>query len=206
MHKLTPYWLWLFLSACGGKTSEQVVSDSAQSNGSAGVTQDRGEDETVTGSAGDSAVPPAESACPTQEQIRQQMLATVNLARAEARECGDTAMPAVAALSWNERLTQAAYRHSADMANYDFFSHTGLDGGSVSTRASEHGYDWRWVGENLAAGQSTVAQVVAGWLTSPGHCRNLMKEEFVEMGAACEENDDSHYRYYWTQVLAQPQE
>ena len=40
------------------------------------------------------------------------------------------------------------------------------------------------VGENIAAGQGSAQQVVAGWLASPGHCANILSRRFAEMGAA----------------------
>jgi len=134
--------------------------------------------------------------------FEQEMLSAVNTARAKARKCGSTNMPAVAALTWNGKLQQAAFAHSSNMANYDFFSHTGLDGKGVSQRVSDEGYNWRAVGENIAAGQPDVTAVMSGWLQSPGHCSNIMSANFTEMGAAVVTNNSASYRIYWTQVFA----
>ncbi|MGO1693891.1 MAG: CAP domain-containing protein [Marinobacter sp.] len=55
-----------------------------------------------------------------------------------------------------------------------------------------------------AAGQNSVDQVVDGWLSSPGHCANIMRVEFTEMGAARIEAPGSKYSPVWTQVFARP--
>jgi uncharacterized protein YkwD len=39
-------------------------------------------------------------------------------------------------------------------------------------------------GENIAAGQMTPEEAVAGWLRSPGHCANLMNGGYSEMAVA----------------------
>jgi uncharacterized protein YkwD len=134
--------------------------------------------------------------------FEQEMLSAVNTARATGRQCGGANMPAVSALTWNGQLEQAAFSHSSNMANYDFFSHTGLDGKEVSQRVRDEGYNWRAVGENIAAGSPDVVAVMAGWLSSPGHCSNIMSENFTEMGAAVVTNNSASYRIYWTQVFA----
>ena len=132
----------------------------------------------------------------------QEMLSAVNRARAHARKCGGRSMPAVAQLSWNKQLQQAAYVHSSNMAKYEFFSHTGLDGKEVSHRARDMGYNWRAVGENISAGASDVEAVMAGWLSSPGHCATIMSADYTEMAAAVVMNSSTYYGSYWTQVFA----
>lgn len=132
------------------------------------------------------------------------MLSQVNLARAEGRFCGETWYNAAPALASVPQLDQAAFVHSANMANYNFFAHEGLDESSVADRVTDQGYAWQRVGENLAAGQRTISQAVNGWLQSPGHCKNLMNPNFQHMGAACVTNPDADYGIYWTQVLATP--
>jgi len=94
--------------------------------------------------------------------FEQKMLSAVNAARAQGRKCGNSSMPVVAQLTWNEQLHKAAFTHSNNMANYDFFSHAGLDGKGVSQRVSDAGYHWRAVGENISAGPPDVATVMEG--------------------------------------------
>jgi uncharacterized protein YkwD len=50
-------------------------------------------------------------------------------------------------------------------------------------------------GENIAFGQRSEREVMQGWLSSPGHCKNIMSKTFKEMGV-------SRVGDYWTQVFA----
>lgn len=132
------------------------------------------------------------------------LLAAINAARAQARQCGSTTRPAVPALGWNSALATAASRHSTDMATRNFFSHTGSDGSDVGQRVSNAGYRWTSVGENIAAGPSTVSSVMSGWLASAGHCNNIMGANYQHVAVACVSRSGSTYTRYWTMVLARP--
>ena len=128
----------------------------------------------------------------------------VNAARGQPRMCGALSMPAAPPLAWDGRLFGAAAGHARDMATRNYFSHTGLDGRAVAQRVSAEGYGWRSVGENLAAGERTIDGVIAGWLSSPGHCSNLMSRDFAAFGVSCVQREGSAYGHYWTMVLARP--
>jgi uncharacterized protein YkwD len=133
------------------------------------------------------------------------ILTAVNAARAQARRCGERPFPAAPALVWNDTLARAALAHSSDMARQAYFSHTGKDGSVVGARALQAGYVWRKVGENIASGQDSADDVVAGWLASPGHCANIMHPEFTEMGTAYAFGSvEKKSRVYWTQVFGTP--
>lgn len=136
--------------------------------------------------------------------FRNSLLQQINAARAVARSCGGTAMPAVAPLAWNNALFSAAARHSTDMATNNYFSHTGLDGRSAAQRIAAEGYAWSWVGENIAAGQSSVSTVMSGWLASAGHCANIMRAEYQDVGVSCVQRSGTTYGRYWTMTLARP--
>jgi uncharacterized protein YkwD len=134
--------------------------------------------------------------------FQAELLAAVNAARASGATCGSQTLPAAPALSWNAALTQAALVHSDDMVAHNFFSHTGSDGRNAGQRATAAGYAWRTWGENIAAGQGSVAQVMAGWMASPGHCANVMHTAFRDIGVACVSGGAGNtYRSYWTMVL-----
>lgn len=137
--------------------------------------------------------------------FRNSLLQQINAARATARTCGATSMPAVSALTWNDRLFSAAARHSQDMATNNYFSHTGLDGRSAAQRIAAEGYAWSWVGENIAAGQSSVTAVMNGWLASEGHCANIMRAEYRDVAVSCVQRSGNTYGRYWTMALARPQ-
>jgi uncharacterized protein YkwD len=130
------------------------------------------------------------------------MLTRVNNERQQARTCGSSLYAATSPLAWHCSLEAAAQIHSTDMADNNFFSHTGSDGSNAGQRISATGYSWRAWGENIAAGYATVESVVTGWLDSPGHCGNIMNPIVTEMGAASTSNSSADFQIYWTQVFA----
>jgi len=135
----------------------------------------------------------------------QTMLDAVNTFRSQARVCGSRGgFPAVSPLSWNCELKVAALGHSTDMANNNFFDHTGSSGQTLRSRAEAAGYAWSALGENIAAGSSSVNSVMQLWIDSPGHCANLMGASFINLGAAKFSNVSSRYGVYWTQVFGRP--
>lgn len=135
-----------------------------------------------------------------------EMLAAVNARRRAGASCGTRgSFPAAPDLAWNAAITQAAVAHSDDMVARNFFDHTGSDGSSPGDRMTAAGYPWRGWGENIAAGQSSVAEVVDGWMKSDGHCANLMNAAFRDIGVACVAgNAGTTYRSYWTQDFGTP--
>lgn len=136
------------------------------------------------------------------DETDRALLNRVNEARSQPRQCGDQNFDAAEPLSWNCKLTDAARAHSEEMVELEFFSHTGPEGREIGERVSQRNYTWSAVGENIAAGQNSVDKVVDGWLSSPGHCANIMRAEFTEMGAARIEAPGSKYSPLWTQVFA----
>jgi uncharacterized protein YkwD len=131
------------------------------------------------------------------------VLARLNQYRAAGAYCGSGGNYAAApALAWNLPLTQAADAHSRDMVANNFFSHTGANGSNAGERISAAGYNWNSYGENIAAGQSSINQVVDGWMASAGHCANIMTAAFADIGVACVTgNASTTYSTYWTMEL-----
>ena len=84
------------------------------------------------------------------------------------------------------------------MQNY--FEHDSLDGREFGDRMREAGFDgeYPW-GENIAAGQSTPAAVVNGWMSSSGHCANIMNPGYRAIGVGYAYSAASNYGHYWTQ-------
>ncbi|WP_019010394.1 CAP domain-containing protein [Deinococcus aquatilis] len=158
---------------------------------------------TLTLAACGSTPTPGGSSAPTQRPaattgtFAQRVLSLTNTARAQARTCGSTRFSAAAPLAANAQLTQAAQGHAADMAARNYFSHTSQDGRTMAQRVTATGYAWRSIGENIAAGQSTPETVVAGWLKSEGHCRNIMNANFKELGVGYAAGGS--YGHYWVQ-------
>ncbi len=121
----------------------------------------------------------------------------VDDARAEARACGDAWFEAVPPLAVDARLRMAAQLHSDDMHANGFMGHVGSDGSDVGDRVTRQGYGWSNVGENVAAGYGSPEAVMAAWLSSPGHCANLMRAAYVDLGLG--RTGD-----FWTQVFGRP--
>jgi uncharacterized protein YkwD len=132
--------------------------------------------------------------------VARRVLELTNEARAQARRCGWTRYAAAPPLTLNTALDRAALEHSHDMANHNYFDHTGSDGSTPADRITRTGYKWRMVGENLASGMTTPEEAVAGWIKSPHHCANLMTAGFREMGLAFAVNP-SGSDIYWTQTF-----
>lgn len=139
------------------------------------------------------------------QEAGQAMLEAVNRARARARHCGGQAFAAAPPLAWNAALGAAALAHSRDMAARKYFRHQGRDGSQAGDRAGKAGYRWQRIGENIALGQRSPQQAVDEWLTSPGHCANIMQRGFTDMGAAyAVDGDGDAGSVYWTQVFGTP--
>jgi uncharacterized protein YkwD len=139
------------------------------------------------------------------DRVRLQILDLVNQARRSGQRCGGKSFPPAAPLVENPLLNDAAYAHSREMAGYDEFDHRGHDGSSPSARVMRAGYgSFSIVGENIAAGPMTPAEVTQGWLGSPAHCENIMDPRFSEMGVAFAVNPASSELIYWTQDFAAP--
>jgi uncharacterized protein YkwD len=127
---------------------------------------------TAAACAGATTVPAAGNAT----TVRAAVLCLVNAQRA-ANGLG--------ALADNGSLTAAAQAHSDDMVAARYFSHTSLDGRSYAGRISAAGYGGAATAENIAwgaGGQSTPAEIVAGWMSSPGHRANILNASLSTSG------------------------
>ncbi|MFC4529565.1 CAP domain-containing protein [Sphaerisporangium dianthi] len=82
----------------------------------------------------------------------------------------------------DEHLRAAARGHSDDMAAKKYFDHTSADGRSPWDRIKAAGYNSSAFAENIARGQATPAEVVQGWLKSPGHRANIMNCKLKAIG------------------------
>lgn len=101
----------------------------------------------------------------------------------------ERAKQGLSALSPDAKLRSIAALHSEDMLANDYFEHEDPEGCSSSCRASNAGYRWRAIGENIymMSGYKIdplkiAAQVVGGWMDSPGHRANILGDAFVESG------------------------
>ncbi len=127
----------------------------------------------------------------------------VNQARTRGRTCGNGQFAPSAPLLVSDKLYRAARTHASDMARRNYFEHRGRDGSSPKDRVQREGYRLRLTGENIAFGPETAAEVVDGWLASPGHCANIMDPRFREMGVAVALGSRRGH-FYWVQELGTP--
>ncbi len=130
-------------------------------------------------------------------EFQREFLENINHTRQKGCTCGTTYMPPAPPLTWNDALEIAAIGHATDMFNKSYFSHTSKDGRNMQSRIAAAGYTSKgyksfMIGENIAQGQQSIAEVMQGWFKSPGHCRNLMNPGFKEIGIAL-------YNGYWVQ-------
>ncbi|MER8158845.1 CAP domain-containing protein [Streptomyces sp. NPDC094472] len=123
-------------------------------------------------------------------RLASEVIALTNAERAAAR---------LAPLAPDPRLTAAAQAHSDDMVARDFYSHTGPEGHQPWDRARTAGATHRGIGENIACGQRSPAEVVRGWMNSPGHRANILKPDFTHIGIG--HATGSRAGTYWTQVF-----
>ncbi|MEU1516308.1 CAP domain-containing protein [Streptomyces sp. NPDC005811] len=96
-------------------------------------------------------------------------------------------------------LTTAAQAHCADMVARAFYSHTSPEGTQPWDRAAAAGSTRRTIGENIACGQRSAAEVVEGWMNSPGHRANILKPAFTHLGVGYAGGGPSGT--YWTQLF-----
>ncbi|NIK62337.1 CAP domain-containing protein [Kribbella shirazensis] len=101
------------------------------------------------------------------------MLTLTNQERAKAG-CGP--------LRTNNALTDAAQAHASDMVDQHYFAHDSLDGRSPFDRMRDAGFTGGAMAENIAAGYSTAAAVVEGWMNSEGHRRNMLNCKYTMIG------------------------
>ena len=101
------------------------------------------------------------------------------------------------------QLHTAARAHSQDMADNDYFGHTGSDGSTLADRINAAGYvGWVTAGENIAAGYTSPESVMEGWLNSTVHMENIYSQLYREIGVGyVYDPGDTFgpYYHYWTQ-------
>jgi uncharacterized protein YkwD len=131
--------------------------------------------------------------------FEDEVLELVNDHRAAGADCASagTFGPAEP-VTMNGALRCAARNHAMDMGTRDYFDHYTPEGLGPAGRLDEAGYGGSTWGENIAWGYATPADVVSGWMASPGHCANIMRSQFTETGIGYYEGS------LWTQTFGRP--
>jgi uncharacterized protein YkwD len=153
------------------------------------------------------------------ETDKANYLFLINEARSVARTCGDKgSFPAVDPVTWSNKLYNAAFEHSQDLAKSNTFSHDGSGtvtdwsgyalnkASTMRDRVATYDYQWSWISENISAGtqRDTPKEAIDSWITSPGHCKNLMDPNMTQVGMAVVKDTSSKYTHYWTQNFGVP--
>ncbi len=130
------------------------------------------------------------------EAMERQILKLINLERT---------MRKIAPLKRSDLLTQAARRHSTDMATNDFFEHVSSDKSDYRARIDATCYAWSTIGENIGGGyKGDAAKMVEGWMRSPPHRASILNPDYSEAGVGYATNAHSTFRHYWTVNFGAP--
>lgn len=87
------------------------------------------------------------------------------------------------ALKSNDSLTKAANEKAKAIFKYQSFAHN-LDSKKFSSWIKDVGYDYLYVGENLAINYDNSEDILKAWLNSPLHKKNLLNPIYQDIGVA----------------------
>jgi len=128
------------------------------------------------------------------DDLADQVLQLVNLERTEA---------GLAPVVRSETLSKLAADYACRMIEGGFFGHTDPDTGyGPGERAVAGKYLFWSVGENLAAGQQTAADVMRVWMESDSHRANILDHRWTEIGIAVRVGGE--HSIYWVQEFGDP--
>lgn len=133
-----------------------------------------------------------------QEEIA---LDEMNRHRSTGYTCASGPMMSVPPLTMNDEARIAARCHSQDMADNNFFSHTGTVIARFSDRMRAAGYTGSPRNENIAAGNGTGVAANNQWMTSStGHCDAVMAGTNEDVGIGYIRQSGTRWTHYWTAV------
>lgn len=90
----------------------------------------------------------------------------------------------------HEGLSELAFSHSLDMAENEYFSHTGKNGDTVLDRSEKYSIDFEKIGENLAMGSQNSVYMHELLMNSEGHRKNILAS-FTNMGVGVAFSSDN---------------
>lgn len=113
-------------------------------------------------------------------------------------------------LTVSSTLADAAQRFAEHMAGTEQYGHE-ADGRQPAERARAQGYEHCMIAENIALQFSTLGfdteelanRLVEGWVESPGHRRNLLLPQVVDIGVGVARSARTQ-RYYAVQMFGRP--
>ena len=89
----------------------------------------------------------------------------------------------------NDDLTQAALAKAQDMFADNYWAHISPDGTEPWYFIAQSGYNYSHAGENLARDFTNPQSVVDAWIDSPSHRKNIIEDDFSEIGVAVVDGD-----------------
>lgn len=95
-------------------------------------------------------------------------------------------------LNWDNRVKETARKHSNDMAEHNYFSHTNLKEQSPFDRMLEDDIMFNLAGENLAFGQFSSIYAHEGLMNSLGHRENILQRDYEYLGIGVAFDNESH--------------
>jgi uncharacterized protein YkwD len=100
------------------------------------------------------------------------------------------------------KLDRSAQGWTNTMVADGFFSH----GANFAARISATGFVWSAAGENIASGFVTPRRVVSAWMSSTGHCQNILSAKYRDVGTGESPHGirGSTVPATWTQDFALP--
>lgn len=98
-------------------------------------------------------------------------------------------------LKANAALANVARDHSVDMNKNNYFAHQNLSDLSAGNRIKNGGISYKFWGENISKGYSTIFHSHNGLMNSEGHRKNILNSKFDQVGIGI------HYRYYTINFL-----
>ena len=101
-----------------------------------------------------------------------------------------------APLRISQTLNSVAEKYADVMASRNTMGHS-VDGTIFSHRIKSGGYPGKRLAENVGEGYKTLADVIKGWIASPGHLKNLINPAYTEFGIGVSMSADG--RLYWSQ-------
>ena len=136
------------------------------------------------------------SAAQIAEMFEREVFRLTNIARADN---------GLRPLIWDDALARAARAHSQDMADNNFFGHTGSDRSSPAERTERANTRLVFTDENLSNRLSTPQSALDRWLNSSRHRANILNENSSHLGVGFHILPGSQHESYLTQMFARTQ-
>lgn len=128
------------------------------------------------------------------EKMADQVLQLVNLERSTA---------GLAPVVDNDKLNQVASNYNCLMIEEGFFGHLDpVTGRSPGDRAMAGKYSFYAIGENLAAGQQSAAEVMRVWMESSSHKAIILDRRWQHIGISVRLGGE--HGIYWVQEFGDP--